>query len=155
MGMGDVVGIRDPFSVEGAADIFQQNFLGPALQGFTQNTVPAINQQFAGIGGTLSSRRSKTIADAGATVQAQAQQQFGQFLPQIMGLQLQPFSQANQFLGINTFENIVTQQSSMFDNIMGGIGGVAGAFSGIGSIGSSVAGMGSKLGGNSHALGVL
>lgn len=68
--------------------ITQEAFLVPALRSFQTNVAPAINAQFASIGGTLSSRREKTLAEVGRDIQVQSQAQMAQMLPQLLGMQI-------------------------------------------------------------------
>jgi len=123
---GNIAG-RDPFSLEGAQDLFQQNFLQPALYGATRQggTIDQFNAGVGGVSGSLSSRASLGRANIFGQAQQQAQQEFGRFLPQMIGQQLQGQRNINDFLGIRTFENIVTPQSSMFSNVLGAVGGIA------------------------------
>jgi len=109
------------FGLGGAEDLFEENFLAPALRGFEQRTLPALQGQFANIGGTLSSRRSQTIADSLVDVQAASQQQYGQLLPSLLGHQNQILGLASQFSLDKSQENVVIQEPSLAAKISGAI----------------------------------
>ena len=49
----------------------------------------------------------------------------GGFMQRIFGQQMQEKSLMNQFTSQRNFEKVIQQQSSPFDQIMGGIGAVA------------------------------
>lgn len=68
---------------------WREGFLDPVVNDFKSRALPAINSSFSRIGGSLSSRRDKTIADALGNVTSQASGQFSQMLPQIMAFPLQ------------------------------------------------------------------
>ena len=84
-----LMGSTSDKSIGLAKDVWKQGFLDPVVSSFQQNTLPAINSSFSRIGGTLSSRRDKSIADAAGQLTSQASGQFAQMLPTIMNFPLQ------------------------------------------------------------------
>ncbi len=125
--------IGQGFGLEQLADLFEPGFLKPALQGFNASggTRENIEAGFASIGGTLSSRREQSLTDALTTVQTQAQGQFIQQAPALLNSLFQPFQAANQFAFGSAFENVTTQNPSVFQQgvgLAGAIGAGAGGF---------------------------
>lgn len=117
---------RDPFSLEGAQQIFDQNYLQPAIHGFNREggTRDQIQAGFAQQGGVLSSRRESTLGSAYSNLQSQAQADFGRALPGLLGLGFQGLGLANQFLGVRTKENVIQEQPSLFNQISAGVQGI-------------------------------
>ncbi len=76
-------------STDLAQQTWKQGFLDPVMNSFNSSVLPSINSKFSGIGGTLSSRRTKDLGDAATNMFAQASGQFGQMLPSIMSFPLQ------------------------------------------------------------------
>lgn len=72
-----------------AQDIFSKALLGPALRGYDQQIAPRINESFAKIGGTLSSRRNDLQARTLGDITTNATGQLAGMLPQIMSFPLQ------------------------------------------------------------------
>ncbi len=127
--------IGQGFGLEQLGELFGPGFLEPALAGFNQSggTRENIEQGFASIGGTLSSRRPQVLANALRDVQVQAQGQFIQQAPALLNSLFQPFQAANQFAFGGAFENVTTQNPSIFQQGVAGvaaIGEVASGFSG-------------------------
>lgn len=94
-----------------AKQTWQKGFLDPIVNSYQQRIAPQINNQFAGIGGSLSSRRTKDLGDASSNLFAQASGQFGQMLPQIMNYPLQQTLGQIQGLG-----GLQQQQWTPFQN---------------------------------------
>ena len=122
--------------MEQLGELFEPGFLEPALQGFNASggTRENIEAGFASIGGTLSSRREQSLTDALTSTQIQAQGQFIQQAPSLLNSLFQPFQAANQFAFGSGFENVVTQNPSIFQQGVGAAGGVGAAASGIGDL---------------------
>lgn len=105
----------------GAEGLFEKSFLAPALEGFESFTRPAIAGQFANAGASLSSRRSKTQAEALTRTQLGAQQQFAQLLPAFMQREI---GLVNAALGFSTRQTQVTTgvaQPGLGEQIASGI----------------------------------
>lgn len=120
------------FGLGGAQDLFEESFLGPAMRGFERQTLPAIQGQFANVGGTLSSRRPQVIANALRDVQLGSQAQFGQLLPALLGFQTNVLGIASQFALDKSQENLVIQQPSLGSQISSGLSLGSQAFSTLG-----------------------
>ena len=118
---------KDPFSIEGAQGIYQKNFLAPRLHALESQggLLDRMNANIGSQGGSLSSRRGVATQQLYGNALADADQSFGGFMTNMFGLGLQEKSLMNSFLGQRNFENVIQQQSSPFDQIMGGIGAVA------------------------------
>lgn len=69
--------------------MFREALLDPAVETFNRSIKPSIAGDYAAIGGTLSSRRDKSIAEAGEGVVRGAQQSFASILPQVMAFPTQ------------------------------------------------------------------
>lgn len=78
---------------------WREGFVDPVVSSFKSQMLPAINSSFSRIGGSLSSRRDKSIADALGNVTSQASGQFAQMLPQIQAFPLQQTLAQIQGLG--------------------------------------------------------
>lgn len=78
---------------------WREGFVDPVVNQFKNTMLPAINSSFSRVGGTLSSRRDKAIADSLANVTSQASGQFAQMLPQIQAFPLQQTLAQIQGLG--------------------------------------------------------
>ncbi len=78
---------------------WKEGFLDPVVSGFKNQMLPQINSSFSKIGGSLSSRRDKSIADALGNLTSQASGQFAQMLPQIQAFPLQQTLAQIQGLG--------------------------------------------------------
>ena len=108
--------IGQGFGLEQLGGLFQSGFLDPALAGFNQSggTREQIEEGFASIGGGLSSRRPQVLSNALRDVQVQAQGQFIQQAPALLNSLFQPINAANQFAFGSAFENVITQDPSIF-----------------------------------------
>ncbi len=82
-----------------AREIFQQGFLDPALRTFDREIAPRIDLGFAGIGGSLSSRRGVSRANALEGIVSSAQGDFARMLPEILGFPARNAAQSAQALG--------------------------------------------------------
>jgi len=118
-----------------AREIFQQGFLDPSLRTFDREIAPRIDLGFAGIGGSLSSRRGITRANVLGDILSSAQGDFARMLPEILGfparnaaqsaqalggiesLRFLPANQALGFLGTQT-QGIVNQQPGFGFNLL-------------------------------------
>ncbi len=69
--------------------IFMESLLDPALRSFEDDIRPGIESSFAGIGGSLSSRRGATLSDALTDVHLGAQAALASQLPEIHAFPLQ------------------------------------------------------------------
>lgn len=136
-----------------AQSIFSKGLMTPAMQQFNQYTAPAIQSQFAGIGGSLSSRVAATKGQVLQGIQSNAQGQLAQMLPQIMNFPLQqtlgqiqglsgltqtqwdPFNFASRFATAGTQNNqqVTGPGWGLLGSVIGAAGFAAGA--GGGSIG--------------------
>lgn len=142
-----------------AREIFQQGFLDPSLRTFDREIAPRIDLGFAGIGGSLSSRRGVARADALEGIVSSAQSDFTRMLPEILGfparnaaqsaqalgaiqnLSFLPANQALGFLGTST-QGLVNQPAGFGFNLLGD---VLGAASTLGAAGILGGGGGSQL----------
>jgi hypothetical protein len=79
--------------------MFREALLNPAVETFNRSIKPSIAGDYASIGGTLSSRRDKSIAEAGEGVVRGAGQQFASILPQVMAFPTQQTLSQIQGLG--------------------------------------------------------
>lgn len=138
--------------------IFRESLLGPSLDMFRRETAPAIGAGFAGIGGTLSSRRGQAVSQALTDIQTGAQAALASQLPAIHAFPLQqtlgqisgvtgiqgglmaPISQALQFALGQTVQPVQTQG----DGLAGALGQLGGTV-----LGSALGGpTGGKIGGS-------
>lgn len=145
----DVLSGTDPFTNELAGSLYQNALLKPALRGFEENVRPAISSQFAGIGGSLSSRHSRTLTDAYGDVMERSQETLASILPNLLGLKIQgiqsaeqtrlaPIQSAISFALGNTQSQ--SQQSpwwGVLNNALGGLSTLGGAYLGGGFGGAS------------------
>lgn len=147
-----------------AREIFQQGFLDPALRTFDQQIAPRINTAFAGIGGSLSSRRGTAQTNALTDILTSAQGDFARMLPQILGFPAQnagasaqalsmieqlrflPTNQAMNFLGLNT-QTVVNEAPGVGFNILGDVLGGAATLGAAGLTGGASLAIPSLLGG--------
>lgn len=65
-------------------NIMRKGILAPALYDFQQNGLPSINEHFAGLGGSLSSRRNATIGNAVTGIYRGAESAGASILPQLL-----------------------------------------------------------------------
>lgn len=82
-----------------ANKIFSDALLGPSMREYDQTVAPKIAGDFAGIGGTLSSRRDATLNYGRQNVEQSAQGQLAGLLPQIESFPLQQTLAQIQGLG--------------------------------------------------------
>lgn len=82
-----------------AQTIFSDALLGPSLRAYDQQIAPRINETFAGLGGTLSTRRSQQLATTLEGITSNAQAQLAGLLPQIEAFPLQQTLAQIQGLG--------------------------------------------------------
>lgn len=132
---------------------WREGFVDPVLNSFKSQILPSINSSYSRIGGTLSSRRDKSLADALGNLTAQASGQFAQMLPQIQAFPLQqtlgqiqglgglsditwaPFRNAAQFATANT-RQATQQQAGPGWGLLGSAVTAAGAITGAGGFGN-------------------
>jgi len=152
-----------------AREIFQDALLGPALRSFDRDVRPGIASGFANYGGSLSSRRGKSIAEGLTDVTKTATGQLAGILPSILNFPLQqtlqkigglqglqqalfyPAQQALQFVGTPTRQ--VVQQEGFGGMLIGGAATAAGFALG-GGFGGAAAGAGAGLGAGGGYVGV-
>lgn len=138
--MGQSQGSNDIYSILSGNSPLTQSLTSTltanAMRDFQQFTKPAINEQFAGVGGILSSRRNSAIAGAGV----QAQQGVTNLLPQLIEMQLRGVQAADQMrwnpvqlgagLATSPTRGITQDPAGPGWDILGGImGGIGAAFS--------------------------
>jgi len=132
-----------------AFDTFKRGLLDPALASFQRDVAPSINENFAKIGGALSSRRGTTIANSLTDITKNAESSLAKQLPaiysfplqqtlgQISGLsqlqqtELAPLAQALQFALTTTVQNAQRpyaqkQNSNFGSDLIGAVGSFAG-----------------------------
>jgi len=125
-----------------AREIFQDALLGPALRSFDRDVRPGIASGFANYGGSLSSRRGKSIAEGLTDVTKTATGQLAGILPSILNFPLQqtlqkigglqglqqalfyPAQQALQFVGTPTRQ--VVQRQGFGETAIGAAATLAG-----------------------------
>ena len=147
-----------------AREIFQDALLGPALRSFDRDVRPGIASGFANYGGSLSSRRGKSIAEGLTDVTKTATGQLAGILPSILNFPLQqtlqkigglqglqqalfyPAQQALQFVGTPTRQ--VVQQEGFGGMVIEGAATLAGYALG-GGFKKAGAGAGALAGGGS------
>ncbi len=106
-----------------AREIFKGGFLDPALNTFDEEIGPRIDTGFAGIGGSLSSRRGVARERALTNITTQAQGQFTRMLPEILGFPAQNALTSAQALGgLEALKFIPAQQALGFINAGTGVG---------------------------------
>lgn len=79
--------------------VFQDALLTPALDTYNRDVAPGIAGDYANIGGTLSSRRDKTLTQGRTDVIKGAQSSFASILPQVMAFPTQQTLSQIQGLG--------------------------------------------------------
>lgn len=148
---------EDRFVNETAKTIFEGSILGPSIREFEQVTRPQINNNFAGIGGILSTRRNQVLADTKGAVIGGAQQQLAALIPQLMQLRLggiqareslrfQNADLASQFALAQT-KQVSNQQAGPGFGLVGTALGAGAGFLIGGPVGGVIgAGLGSSLG---------
>jgi len=105
----------------GAEGLFQEGFLEPALEGFESFTRPAIAGQFANASASLSSRRSKTQAEALTRTQLGAQQAYAQLLPAFLQREVGLAKIAGNFATRQTVQTTGVAQPGLGEQISSGI----------------------------------
>ena len=129
-----------------AFDVFKRGLLNPAIDQFNRQVAPNINENFAKVGGALSSRRGSTIANSLTDITKGAESSLAQQLPQIFAFPLQqtlaqisglsqlqqtelaPINQALQFALSQTLQNAQSQNSNLGSDLLGAgakLGGAA------------------------------
>lgn len=147
-----------------AREIFEQGFLDPALRTFDRRIAPRINTAFAGIGGSLSSRRGVAQTEALTDIITSAQGDFTRMLPEILGfparnagasaqalslieqLRFLPTNQVMNFLGLNT-QTVVNQSPGVGFNILGDVLGAGATVGAAGLLGGAPSGFNPGIGG--------
>lgn len=122
---------------------FQEALLQPSLRAFNRDIAPGIREGFAGIGGTLSSRRGQAISRGLTDVHLGAQASLAQMLPQIQAFPLQqtlsqigglgalqqsamgPIQQALQF-ALSSTQNVQQEPPGMGWSLLGDLIGAGG-----------------------------
>lgn len=143
-----LLGSTSKQSTDLAERTWREGFLDPVVNDFKNRALPSINSSFSRIGGSLSSRRDKTIADSLGNVTSQASGQFAQMLPQIMAFPLQqtlgqiqglgglietqwtPFRNASQFALTGSRSPVQSQPGAgwgLLNSAIQGVGAITGA----------------------------
>lgn len=147
----------DPFTEQLAGSLYRNALQGPAMDEFNRTTRPEISSAFGNIGGTLSSRRGKTIADAAGQVTARSQAGLAGLLPQLLALRMGGIESATNLrrgaaapaiaFATNQTQQVGQSPTSpwwgVLNNALGGLStfagiGAAGGFGGGGGGGSNV-----------------
>ncbi len=113
-------------SREDAERFYQDSIHNPAVQAFQNDIIPQINQQFVGPGTFWGNERTRSISDAGtqlggqlAGVRAQTMMDSREADRQY---QLNQINQALAYMGLPSFENIVTAPSPTLGSQIAGAG---------------------------------
>lgn len=130
-------------------------FEAPYMRQYEEQTIPGIAERFGGLGAGSSSGLNQTLAQAGTGLQSdlaslRANLQQGAATQALQYAQ-QPYSNLQNALGINAFENVMTPGrpsflSSVFSGMAGGMSGMAGQ--------SLMGGLGKMFGPSSPQIGM-
>lgn len=93
--------------------IFEEALLGPAMRAYNRDVAPAVKGDYAGIGGTLSSRRDLALTQGRTEVVNNATSALAGILPQI-----QSFPLEQTLRQIQGLEGLQKQKYTPFQNAM-------------------------------------
>lgn len=136
---------------------YQQQFVNPAMQTFTQDIIPAIQQKYANVGATRSSALNQSLAQAGENLGTQLSSQLAGLLdaakqrqlaaaPALAQVSSMPFSQALSLLSPAMAQSqtpIISQgKQGILGSALGAIGGGLGSYFGGGGTLGNLLGLG-------------
>lgn len=93
--------------------IFEEALLGPSMRAYERDVAPRVSGAFAGIGGTLSSRRDQTLTQGRTDVIKNVQSSLASILPQIESFPLQQTLGQIQGLGAIQSQRLAPFQSAL------------------------------------------
>lgn len=112
-------------SPEEYQDIFQQSYVNPALQTYSQQVVPAIQQRFADANASSSSALNQALAQSAGDLSTSLGSNYGNFLQNQQGRQMQALNSFSPYLTQQTFTPRFQQQQGILGPLISAQGDIA------------------------------
>lgn len=124
---GAYANFLQPVTPESYQEVFNKSVVEPAMQNYSRNVVPALQQRFVDANAGSSSALNQALAQSATDLTTSLGQQYGQFYQQGLANQLQALGLLGGLSSQRTFEPLISQSQGILGPILGLFGNVGGA----------------------------
>lgn len=115
-----------PMGQEQMDALFQKSYVDPAMQAYSRDILPAIQEKFVGMGAGSSGMLNQALARSAGDLSTALGSQYGQFSQNQQQLQQNAMSQYMPLVTGQTFTPMIQQKQGWFGPTLGYLGNVAG-----------------------------